>query len=409
MLYAGIDWSDDWLDFELRTGDGRVLDEGQVRPTPDGMVELFGRLDRHAPPEEIGIALETVRAAWIQALLDHRYTVYPVHPAAVDSFRRARNAAGNKTDKIDRRTIALYLATFHDELRALRPDAPEILGLRLLCQDRVKLVEERTAKSNELTAIVKVSCPFFMGFFGQIDSHIALEFLQEFPTQNQMRALSERKLRGWLKRKGYSHPKRGDEMVAHLSAPVLRVTDEDQEIRAGRMIYLSRSLIELDAEIERVGQDITRRFDAMPESSWISTLPGAGPVLAPCVLAVIGRDPNRFKGPAEAAGLVGTAPVTIRSGKELKHRFRFGCWKFARRTFVMLAEHSRLAGCEWVVQLYERQRAGKRSHHRALRVIAHKWLKIILAMKRTGASYDESIFTHSQTRYLLNAAARVAT
>jgi transposase len=409
MLYAGIDWSDDWLDFELRTGDGRVLDQGRVRPSPAGMAELFSRLDRHAPPDEIGIAIESVRAAWIQALLDRRYTVYPLHPPAVDNFRRARNAAGNKTDKIDRQTIALFLATFHAELRALRPDAPDILGLRMLCQDRVHLVEERTAKSNELTSIVKVHCPFFMGFFGQIDSRIALQFLQEFPTQNQMRALSERKLRSWLTRKGYSHPKRVDEMVAHLGAPVLRVPDEEQEIRAGRMTYLARSLIELDAEIERVDKDITRRFDAMPESSWIRSLPGAGPVLGPCVLAVIGRDPNRFKGPTEAAGLVGTAPVTIGSGKQLQHRFRFGCWKFARRTFVMLAEHSRLAGVGWVVELYERQRLGERSHHRALRVIAQKWLKIILAMKRTGARYDESIFTHSQKRYLSNAAARAAT
>jgi transposase len=409
MLYAGIDWSDERLDFELRTREGQVLEEGHVRPTPEGMIELFGKLDRHAPAEDIGIALETVHAAWIQALLDHRYVVYPVHPAAVDHFRKARCAAGNKTDKIDRRTVAMYLATFHAQLRALRPDAPEILGLRMLCQDRVRLVEERTAKSNELTSLLKVYCPFFMGFFGQIDSHIALGFLQEFPTQNRMRALSERRLRGWLKRKGYSHPRRVDEMVVHLAAPVLRVPDEEQEIRAGRMTYLARSLIDLDAEIERVDQDITRRFDAMPESSWIRTLPGAGAVLAPCILAVIGRDPNRFRGPTEAAGLVGTAPVTISSGKETRHRFRFGCWKFARRTFVMLAEQSRQAGCAWVVDLYERQRAGNRSHHRALRVIAHKWLKIILAMKRTGACYDESIFTHSQRRYLLNAEAKVAT
>src|SRR5438874_5683200 len=101
-----------------------------------------------------------------------------------------------------------------------------------------------------------------MGFFGQIDSRIALEFLQEFPTQNKMRALSERRLRGWLKRKGYSHPKRVDEMVARLAGAVLRVPDEEQEVRAGRMSYLARSLIDLEAEIERVEQDITRRFEA---------------------------------------------------------------------------------------------------------------------------------------------------
>ena len=44
MLYVGIDWSDEALDFQLRNDQDEVLAEGQVPPTVDGLTELFARL-----------------------------------------------------------------------------------------------------------------------------------------------------------------------------------------------------------------------------------------------------------------------------------------------------------------------------------------------------------------------------
>ncbi len=103
MLFAGIDWSDRVLDFHLRTGDGKVLAQGEVKPNLEGLTELFTTLEKHGPPEEIGIAIETSHGAWVQALLDRGYKVYPVNPKTVDCSRKALSAAGNKSDKIDRK------------------------------------------------------------------------------------------------------------------------------------------------------------------------------------------------------------------------------------------------------------------------------------------------------------------
>ena len=400
MLFTGIDWSDQDLEFELRTGDGEVLEAGEVETSPEGMVELFARLDRHAPAHQIAIAIEATRAAWIQSLLDHGYAVYPLHPASVDSFRKARSAAGHKSDKIDRRVIAMYLATFHADLRQLRPDDPEIVALRIACEDRLRLIEERTARLNELTALLKQYCPVFSGLFGVLNSRIALEFLQEFPTQDQMRQLSERKLQNWLKRHGYTHRSRLGKMIVQLQGPAMPVTGHHQAAKAPHLQFLARSLLSLNEEIDRRDRMINEQLNGLPEADWVRSLPGVGKVLGPAILAVIGRDPARFNSPEEAGGLVGTAPVTIASGRSKQVRFRRGCWKFARRTFQLLADQSRLAGCTWVVALYERLRAAKRGHHEALRVIANRWLKIILAMKRTGSRYDEALFLQSRARYL---------
>jgi len=57
--------------------------------------------------------------------------------------------------------------------------------------------------------------------------------------------------------------------------------------------------------------------------------------------------------------------------------------------------------CAWAQRFYQKQRDTGHKHHQALRALAHKWLKIILAMQRAGTRYIEAVFVESQQRYLL--------
>jgi len=400
MLFAGIDWSDKLLDFHLRTAESKVLAQGQVKPSVEGMADLFAELESHGPVSEIGIAIETAHGAWVQALLDRGYQVYPLNPKTVECFREALSANGVKTDKIDSKVLAMFLVTFHKENKPLRPDAPEIIQLRILCQDRLRVVEERSAKVNELGAILKCYYPAFMGFFGHLDSGIALDFLQQYPTQKQFQKLSERRLRNWLSRHRYSYPKRIDEMVSLLRQPALPVAEHLQQAKKTLICYLARSIKTLNAEMAQRDKQINDHLDSLAESDWIRSLPRAGKVLAPALLACLGRDPERFSSVGEARALMGTAPVTKASGKSRVVVFRWGCWKFARRTLQLFAEQSRHQ-CHWAQAFYEKQRNSGHKHHEALRALAHRWLKILLAMRRSGSLYDEDIFLNSQRRYQL--------
>lgn len=402
MLFAGIDWSDQSLEFHLRTADGRVLAQGHVAPDVAGLAELYLALEAHAPPADIGLAIEAAQGAWVQALLDRGYRLYPVNPKTAERFRQALSAAGNKSDRIDRKVLALMLAALHQELQPLRPDDPEIVALRIACQDRVRLVEERTAKLNELQAILKVYYPAFVGLFGELESQVALQFLQDFPSQQQMRSLSPRRLRGWLKRHGYTGMQRIDVMQVMLTEPVLPVAEHLQAAKASLIHYLATALLALKAEIAERERQITEQFERLPEANWIRLLPGAGPTLAPALLACLGRDPQRFADVADARAFMGTAPVTKASGKSRVVLFRRGCWKFARRTLQLFADHSR-PFCAWAQEFYLQQRASGHGHHAALRALAHKWLKIILAMRRTGTPYDDNIFNNRRRQQLSTA------
>ena len=294
----------------------------------------------------------------------------------------------------------MFLATFHKTLRPLRPDDPEIVTLRIACQDRLRLVEERTAKLNELRSILKVHYPAVLGVFADLDSIIMLEFLRKYPTQNQMRKLTERRFRTWLGRHHYNRPSRVDDMVACIKQPPLPIADHLQRAKASLIQYLAKTLIALKAEIAAREKAVTAQFDTMPEAAWVKTLPGAGTVLAPALLACIGRDKTRFATPADAQAFMGTAPVTKASGMMRSVRFRRGCWKFARRALQLFAKESRRQ-CAWAERFYQKQRDSGHRHHAALRALAHKWVKIILAMQRTDCPYIEAVFVDSQQSYLL--------
>ncbi len=76
----------------------------------------------------------------------------------------------------------------------------------------------------QLTHTVR-AYPGFAVLFGEVESQVALEFLQERPTQQQMRSLTPRRLRSWLKRHRYTRMERIASMQAALTEPMLPVAE----------------------------------------------------------------------------------------------------------------------------------------------------------------------------------------
>jgi hypothetical protein len=76
---------------------------------------------------------------------------------------------------------------------------------------------------------------------------------------------------------------------------------------------------------------IEELFARHPDHDLFGSLPGAGPKIAPRLLAEIGDDRERFDGDAQNLQcLGGTAPVTRRSGKYRHHHRRWACDKHLR-------------------------------------------------------------------------------
>ena len=97
-------------------------------------------------------------------------------------------------------------------------------------------------------------------------------------------------------------------------------------------------------------------------------------------------------------------PVTERSGKSQLVRFRFACNSHLRYASDWLAFLS-LRQSEWARVYDQRQRARGHSHHRALRALGAKWLKIIFVMWTHHTPYDETYHLANMARQHLRQAA----
>ena len=89
----------------------------------------------------------------------------------------------------------------------------------------------------------------------------------------------------------------------------------------------------LNPVIEKYEQRIQRVFDAHPEVKLFTGLPGAGPVMAPRLLAFFGTDRSRYAAALNVQSFTGIAPVTKSSGKSRVVYARAACPKFDRQTF----------------------------------------------------------------------------
>jgi len=148
-------------------------------------------------------------------------------------------------------------------------------------------------------------------------------------------------------------------------------------------------------------QTSIKRFDAViAETShqhpcWAITqsLPGAGPVMAPRLLAAMGNG-KRYQNAHQMQCASGIAPVTAASRRTRVIQFRRACPKFLRQTFHEWAQHS-MKSCRWARVYYDQLRAVGKRHHAALRALAFKWQRILFRCWQDGVVYDESKYIAS--------------
>jgi len=129
-----------------------------------------------------------------------------------------------------------------------------------------------------------------------------------------------------------------------------------------------------------------------PDYELFSTLPGAGPSLAPRLLVAFGEQRERFISATEVQKYSGIAPVTERSGQKSWIHWRWQCPTFLRQTFVEWAAQT-INKSYWAGLFYYQQRAKDGTYQAAVRALAFKWIRILYRCWKTKTLYDE-------TRYL---------
>jgi transposase len=396
---AGLDLASEEHRLVVVDGEGCRLEERRVEHSEDGLDALVRRLTGLRVAR---VAIEQPNGLVVDRLMDAGIAVVPVHPNQL-AAARDRYRTGGKSDGFDAYVLAELARTDMHRLRLLEPDSDETKALRALTRTREDLVEQKVALANQLRAQLDAFWPGAKLIFADVDSPIALAFLERYPSPTDARGLGAKRLAGFLARNGYSGRRSPEQLLARLrTAPHGRAGDAEQEARRSVVLALVAALKPLGEQIRLLTSQISGALRSHDDGQIFLSLfrDPKSVVTAAELLAEIGDNRDRHPTSASLEAIAGQAPVAVQSGKKKVARFRWACNKNLRTAVSVLADSSRHHN-PWANDIYQRARARGHDHPHALRILGRAWLRIIWRLWQDRNPYDPS--RHGNLNRLLTA------
>ena len=283
--------------------------------------------------------------------------------------------------------------------RALAPEDPRLAELRQLCRDEAALIEERTALVNQLQAALHEYYPCAEEAFDDWTSPHAWAFIVRFPTPQALAKAGRRQWEKFLHARKIARPETYARRL-EIFERALEFVASEATTRAKSLLALARVrvLMTLEQQLTSYRARIERLFAEHPDHHLFGSLPGAGPKLAPRLLAEIGADRARFAEPQSLQCYAGTAPVSFQSGQIHKVQLRRQCHRGLRHAVHLWANLSR-PRCAWAEVYYRAKREQGKSHAQALRCLGQRWLKILWKMLQTSTPYDAELHAKNQLQH----------
>jgi transposase len=386
--FVGLDWAAREHAVCVIDGRGAVVEQFTVRHTAVGMADLVARLAKVAAPDQLRVAIERPTGLIVDTLVDGKFAVVPIHPNAVKAARPRYSAAQGKTDLGDAYLLADLLRTDGHRFRTLTPLSDETKALRGLVRVRDDLVGQRVGGANQLRGLLEQFWPGAAEIFADVDSPIALEFLDRYPTPQSASALGEKRMAAFMARHGYCGRRTAAELLERLrSAPPSVAGELEAEAKGECVRALVAVLRPLVAQIATLSAAIEHAVDAHPDARVVTSLFRKGRICAAMLLAEIGDDRARFVSADHLAAEAGVAPVTRESGRHRAVTFRWACNMRLRQALATLADTTRHTN-PWARASYQRARDRGCEHAHAIRILARAWCRVIWTCWQKREPYD---------------------
>jgi len=397
---VGIDWADQKHAWCLQAAGTTERENGEVEHTPEAIEAWVGQLCRRFDNRPIAVAVEQVKGALVFMLSKYEALhLFPVPPVMSAKMREALYPSGSKDDPQDADLLLELLLHHRDKLRRLSPDSEATRRVQNLVEERRNLVDEKTAQINRLTHQLKIYFPQMLEWFEQLDTELVCTLLERWPTLEELQKVPPERLRTFFRKQRCRYSELIERRLVGIRQAIPAIRDRAVieaksaavKVNAQVIRSLVRGIGDLDRKIEEAAA-------AHPDFFIFESLPGAGAVLAPRLLATFGSQRERYASAEEVQTYSGIAPVMKQSGKKKWVHFRWACPKFVRQSFHEWAGHS-IAHSQWARSYYQQQRERGKGHHAAVRGLAFKWIRIVFRCWKDRAAYDES-------RYLMTLAKR---
>ena len=388
-LFAGLDWASRNHAVCLIDDAGAIRERFEVTHDAAGLHALLAHLHRCAPiPAQLPIAIERPSGLLVDTLFEAGYTVVPIHPNVVKATRPRYRSHGAKSDASDAYLLADLLRTDGARFRPLQPQSDAIRALRALVRGRDDLVATRVQLANQLRSLLESFWPGAVAVFAELDSPIALAFVQRYPTPATAARCGEKRLAAFLAQHRYCGRRSPAALLERLrAAPCGHTAEVETDAKRALVQALAASLSTVVEQLAQLTARIEHAVAELPDGQLIMSLPRAGRVCAAQILAELGDVRERFPNDAQLAAEAGVAPLTYQSGKVRSVTFRRACNHRLRRALTCLADNSRHAS-QWAAAVYARARSRGCDHPHAIRILARAWSRVLWRLWVDRCPYD---------------------
>jgi transposase len=391
-LVIGLDRSDTKADLCLIDTPSGQRRNVVIDTAPEALWEWLLELRQQYPEARVGLCLEQPAVHLIGFLEAYTWiTLHPINPITLQKYREAFVTSRAKDDTRDADYLADLLLSHQAKLAAWAPQDSATRAVQQLVVHRRAVVDERTALSNRLIALLKQYFPQALKLCGDdLWRPLATGFLLKWPSLQVVQKAKAATLKQFYYLKGSRSTRLLEQRLALVQRAVA-VTEESAVIAsfALRVQLICRQLQLVQRSVREFDQKIAQAYAAHPDREIFASLPGAGPVLGPRLLASLGAQRERFDSAASLQHYTGIAPVTKRSGGSCYIHRRYLCPKFHRQSFHEYAKESVLWS-RWAAAFYFQQRRKGSPHHAAVRALAFKWQRVIWRCWQNHSPYQEA-------------------
>jgi transposase len=391
VAYIGIDWADRKHDIACYDCASGTWQEYIIQTRPQDLLDWVNQLRARYGEGKIAVGMEQKRGPLLYALCQYdNLVLFPINPRTVANYRKAFQPSRAKSDPVDARLLVELMQKHPEKLERWTAGCPETRALRQWVESRRMLVGEKVRLTNRITASLKAYFPQVLDWFEDKDTLVFCAFMEQFPSVNVAQAATPEQLTQFFRSHQAGRKSAINRRIQQIQEAGPPLTRDDAIVVPAQA--LTRALIALLKvvlnQLTDFNAKIAALFEKLPDAELFSSLPGAGPHLAPRLLVAFGAERDRFSSAQAFMSYVGIAPVKEESGKKRWVHWRWSCPIFLRQTFVEWVNQSRRFS-PWAQAFYQQQKRVGKTHQTAIRALAYKWGRILWRCWQDNTPYDE--------------------
>lgn len=388
MYYIGIDIS-------KRSHEVCILDDSQgilepslkVANSSIGTQKLLGLFEKHlVSPDNCQIGMESTGHYWLvfySFLINKGFSVKVINPIVTDAYRNML-VRKVKNDSVDAQVIAKVLML--GEYKESPVADEEVLALRQLCRFRSYEVDLCSDLKRKVIALLDQIFPEYSNMFSDIFGLTSREVLSKFTTPEELSQINTRKLSNLINKA--SRGRFGVEKALEMKA--IASKSLGIKIATDAFAFQLRQLVEQLEFVEKQVKDLDVQIaDYLKNTdSYITSIPGIGPVLGAVIISEIG-DVTRFSDGKKIVAYAGLDASVSKSGDfegSNMHMSKRGS-PYLRRAIYTAANVASWSDPD-LSDYYKRLRARGKHHNVAVGAVARKMCYIIFAVLSENRPFE---------------------